>query len=377
MEFLHAAGSLAMILSMSDRIISNHPVLARRTARGWSQAELAQRAGVSRAAVSAIEGRRLTPSVTAALALAEVLECSVEELFKAGCGSRKESLEWGWAPRTTCSRYWEAKIGNRQLLYPVEAHWLNCTPHDGVWENDVFREHRSVSPEQTLVLASCDPGAGLLASEYARATGFRLLVFPRAGLAALDLLQQGLVHVAALHRSTPKTPERNAETVRERLGAGFELLRAADWEEGLAVRQETAKRPLRAVAKEATCWAAREQGSGARECLDELLAGRSFSGREVQGHGSVAEAVRSGWAEAGVCVRFAAEEAGLSFMPIRQEALDFCFSNTLLHDARLQGLIRLLRSRGYRRLLSELPGYDARHTGELAGLQTHPGKASL
>jgi len=38
-------------------------VLARRLAREWSQAELAERAGISRAAVSAIEGERLSPSV--------------------------------------------------------------------------------------------------------------------------------------------------------------------------------------------------------------------------------------------------------------------------------------------------------------------------
>lgn len=55
-----------------------------RIARGWSQAELAQRAGVSHAAVSAIEGQRLVPSVPAALA--RVLESSVEELFGSAAG---------------------------------------------------------------------------------------------------------------------------------------------------------------------------------------------------------------------------------------------------------------------------------------------------
>ena len=66
---------------MNDRILSSNPVLARRLAREWSQAELAARAGISRAAVSAIEGERLSPSVATALALAAVFECSVEELF--------------------------------------------------------------------------------------------------------------------------------------------------------------------------------------------------------------------------------------------------------------------------------------------------------
>src|ERR1017187_2367538 len=53
-----------MKIAMNDIIISNvkpaaNPVLARRLAREWSQMELAERAGISRAAVSAIEGERL------------------------------------------------------------------------------------------------------------------------------------------------------------------------------------------------------------------------------------------------------------------------------------------------------------------------------
>ena len=81
------------------------------------------------------------------------------------------------------------------------------------------------------------------------------------------------------------------------------------------------------VARRRLRWAAREPGSAARECLDELLGNRHFSGRVVNGHAAVAEAVRAGWAEAGVCVRFSAAEAGLNFLPVPgSEALDFTSS---------------------------------------------------
>ena len=60
----------------------------------------------------------------------------------------------------------------------------------------------------------------------------------------------------------------------------------------------------------------------------------------VNGHAAVAEAVRAGWAEAGVCVRFSAAEAGLNFLPVRSEALDLCFPATLQHDPRIQALAR-------------------------------------
>jgi len=345
-------------------IISSNQVRTRRLAIKWSQADLAERVGISRAAVSAIEGQRLSPSVATALNLAKEFACSVEELFGQGRTTKPSEPQWAWAPRTKSGRYWEAEVGQRRLLYPVEGGPLNPVPHDGTWEDGIFRERTSLSPDMTLTVATCDPAAGLLAAEYAR-SGFRLLVFPRNGGNALELLQQGLVHVAALHRSTAEHPERNAETVRERLGEDFLLLRAAEWEEGVALPPNNSSRVAASVARRTKCWAAREPGSAARECLDELLEGRRLVGREVGGHAPVAEAVRSGWAAAGVCVRFAAEEAGLYFLPVRTESLDFCFSSRSQREPRIQALIRLLRSRSYRRLVAELPGYDARQTGQI------------
>jgi molybdate-binding protein/transcriptional regulator with XRE-family HTH domain len=349
---------------MNDSFISYNPVQTRRLAREWSQAELAERAGISRAAVSAIEGERLSPSVATALILAAVFECSVEELFGRGRRSQPHSPEWAWSPRGEASRYWEAEIGQRRLLYPVEAMALNPTPHDGVWQNGVLHDNGSAA-EMTLVMASCDPAAGLLAAEYARASGFRLLVFPRGGRAALELLRQRRVHVAGLHYSTAEAPERNAETARAQFGGDCRLLRVAKWESGIALGSDDRSRSAESVARRPLRWAARESGSAARECLDGLLGKRHFAGREVNGHAAVAEAVRAGWAEAGVCVRFSAAEAGLNFLPVRTETLDLCFPAAFQHDPRIQALARLLRGRACRRLISELPGYDAQETGEL------------
>ena len=354
-------------MSTTDRIITTSPVQVRRLARQWSQAELAERAGISRAAVSAIEGKRLSPSVATALVLASVLECSVEELFGRGGISKPHGSQWAWKPRGESSRYWEAEIGHRRLLYPVEAMNLNPTPHHGVWQNGVLRDNGSAA-ETTLVMASCDPAAGLMAAEYARASGFRLLVFPRGGRTALELLRQKLVHVAGLHYSTEDAPERNAESARTQFAGECRLLRVAKWESGIALATDDRSRSAESVARRGLRWAAREPGSAARECLDELLGRRSFDGREVGGHASVAEAVRAGWAEAGVCVRFSAAEAGLNFLPVRTETLDLCYPAAYQHDPRIQALVRLLRDRACRLLISELPGYDARETGEMTTL---------
>jgi molybdate-binding protein/DNA-binding XRE family transcriptional regulator len=348
--------------------MATNSVQLLRQARQWSQAELARRVGISRAAVSAIEGERLSPSVATALALAAAFECSVEDLFGRPAAPLAAPPDWAWHSRSSVCRYWQASVQGRRRLYPVEAIALNPIPHDGFWQDGVLRASGPDVAETTLVMASCDPAAGLLAAEYARASGFRLLVFPRGGRAALELLRQRLVHVAGLHYSTEDQPGRNADLVRSQMESGAKLLRLATWETGVALAPDDHSHSVESVARRPVQWASRESGSAARECLDLLLERRQFAGREVHGHAAVAEAVRSGWAEAGVCVRLSAEEAGLNFLPVRNESLDLCFPGALQNDPRILALVRLLRARSCRQLLSELPGYQPRDTGEIQTL---------
>lgn len=53
----------------------------QRAMRDWTQADLAERAGVTRKSVNAIETGKMVPSVLLALRLARALEVSVETLF--------------------------------------------------------------------------------------------------------------------------------------------------------------------------------------------------------------------------------------------------------------------------------------------------------
>src|SRR5262245_46830207 len=94
-------------------------VQERRAASGWSQAELARRSGLSRAAVSAIETHRAVPSTAAALALAATFGCRVEELFTLAGVTRRGEPAWAWPPSADSRRFWRAVVGERTLLYPV------------------------------------------------------------------------------------------------------------------------------------------------------------------------------------------------------------------------------------------------------------------
>jgi len=53
----------------------------RRTELGLTQAELAERVGVTRKTVNTVENSVFTPSATLAIKLAQALDLSVEQLF--------------------------------------------------------------------------------------------------------------------------------------------------------------------------------------------------------------------------------------------------------------------------------------------------------
>jgi len=56
-------------------------IRALRSERGWSQAALADRLGVSRQSVNAIETGKYDPSLPLAFAIARIFEKSIEEIF--------------------------------------------------------------------------------------------------------------------------------------------------------------------------------------------------------------------------------------------------------------------------------------------------------
>ena len=55
---------------------------ALRLERGWSQAELADRVGVSRNSIVSIENGRFDPSLPLAFELADQFGLKIEEIFK-------------------------------------------------------------------------------------------------------------------------------------------------------------------------------------------------------------------------------------------------------------------------------------------------------
>ncbi len=122
---------------MSEEQPLQNSVRAHRLAHRWTQEELAVRAGVSRAGISAIETGRFVPSAATVLTLAAVFGCRVEDVFSLET-EKAAPPTWAWQPPRNPCRYWRARVAGRELLYPVEPTNLGLVPHDGVLEQGLF-----------------------------------------------------------------------------------------------------------------------------------------------------------------------------------------------------------------------------------------------
>jgi len=344
-------------------------VAEQRTARGWSQQELARRSGLSRTAVSAIEIARVAPSTTAALALAAAFDCRVEDLFSLhhAAAARSQS-QWAWQPRSDPSQLWRVAIATRTLLYPTERTAVGLLPPDGVLRAGTLELNHRVDPARTLIVAGCDPAIGLLRAEVMRSGGIEVLPLIRSSRQALDLLRQDLVHVAGVHLQDRAAPAGNKRAVRELVGPGYTLLRVTRWQEGVVLAPNLRLRTVKEAVSSKLRWVVREPGSGARHCLDELFRGRRHAVPQfdhvASDHQAVAETIRTGWAEAGVCVRLCAAEAGLDFLAAREEDYDLCYRSDRQDDPRIQALFNAVRSHAFQSAMAALPGYSATQTGE-------------
>jgi putative transcriptional regulator len=66
-----------------------------RSARGWTQEQLADAVGVSRQSINSIERDRYVPSLPLALTFARVFGCSTDEIFTLTGGARSGETNSG------------------------------------------------------------------------------------------------------------------------------------------------------------------------------------------------------------------------------------------------------------------------------------------
>jgi molybdopterin molybdotransferase/putative molybdopterin biosynthesis protein len=361
----------------------------KRQSRGLSQKRLADLAGITRQAVSAVEANQYSPATSVALQLARALRCRVEDLFSIKSGGEIVegeligSLPVGPGP----ARARVTQIGDRVMVRPLdglgELTSLTATADGLIVDLDLKHKRvkvRLLRDRETLrrkiVVGGCDPAMFLAAEFLSKHDENSLVPYLMGSSIALSALKRGEVHVAGVHLVDERSGAWNLPDLKRNLG-GMDciVVTFAHWEEGLIVRQSNPKkiRGVADLARSGVRIVNRERGSGARRLLDRQLESCGIPSARVKGYGDevfshleVASRVKAGLANAGVGVRAAAAICGLDFIPLQRERYDLVIPKS--HYETLQGLKNLLDlivSKPFRDELEALGGYDTRDTGKV------------
>lgn len=365
--------------------IQNRLAAIRKT-RGIGAAELAQKAGVTRQTVYAIEAGTYVPNTEVTLRLARELEVTVEELFSLP-GDREDvaatiTAEYlGQSAPASGQAVRVSRIGGKWIGVPVDARPYHLPEADALVTGSDSRSRKArlrifsegETMQNKIVLAGCDPATSLLSSMVERVSGVEIIHAPASSQLALNWLKDGKVHIAGSHLQDPGSSEFNLPLIRRQFpNRDMAVVTFARWEEGFVVASGNPKhiRRIEDLARKNVIFMNREPGSGSRALLDRLMGEAGLSPKKIRGyeriafgHLSAAHAVLTSTADCCIATRSAAQTFGLDFVALRSEQYDFILDRNSLRLAAVQALFDALQRATLRRKLEALAGYDTSQTG--------------
>ena len=237
---------------------------------------------------------------------------------------------------------------------------------------DAFDDRVDVLP----VCASHDQALPLL-RDLALAQQLHLDLEFAGSLEALRALDAGRALLAGFHvLDGAERGSASARAYRARLKPGHhKLIGFAQRSQGLMVAPGNPRRvaSLADLSRPDLRWVGREEGTGTRILLDELLdraglpAPAGFALVEPS-HLAAAQAVASGAADVAFGLQAAAQVAGLDFLPLARERYFLVTLKSTLEQPAVQRLVALLESNDWSQTLAALPGYQATEPGAVLSL---------
>lgn len=354
-----------------------------RKGRGVSAADLADRAGITRQTIYAIEDGTFVPNTTISLKLSRALDVSVEEIFsiaeeEASAPIRAELLSGDQANERELVRV--CRVNKRLVAVPISFLPAYLPGADGIIAS---RKSQRVLITATadmaddgkrLLLAGCDPALSLL-SESLHLSGIEIINVPCSSRRALEWLRQARVHAAGSHLLDRATGDYNLPIIRRLLPkSSIRVVTFAVWEQGLVLQHGNPKsiRSVSDLAGKGVKVINRERGSGSRDLLDTELRQFGIRSERVKGYDSIAQghlaaayAVAAGTADCCIAPRSASRRFGLDFVPLAVERFDLSFTQQSLELPAAKALLDLLNRSQLRRKLQCIAGYDTAHTGEV------------
>lgn len=330
-------------------------IRARREALGWSQQALAQRAGITRQQLGAMEGGRHVPSVTAALAVARALDVSVEELFGPAPSGPVPVLGAPLPPGTPVA---VGRVGDTVVTAPLANAVVDAEQWaipDAITTGDGL-EWLPGRAGDSLVVAGCDPLIGTLAGLVERSGSHRLVTVHATTGESISALGAGRVHAAIVHGPADRLPAPPVEVRGWRVGS---------WQAGLAARARTPPSVDELAARRTTV-VQRDPDAGTQQALQRALADHGVDrlrGPTAGGHIDVARRVAAGGGHAGVTMGAAAIAFGLSFTPLEDHDVELWLDARWAQLPQAVALLDVLTSAAFQHRAQRIGGYDLHGSG--------------
>jgi transcriptional regulator with XRE-family HTH domain/molybdate-binding protein len=329
-----------------------------RHARGWTQVELATRAGVSRQLVGAVEAGRHLPRVDAALALARALDVAVEQLLappaRASVTGVLETPRDGQPVRV-------ARVGDTLVCVPAAPAGESWAPADAVVRDgqvDLLEAERPAA-----AVAGCDPAIGLAARLLEVDAGTGALVASTSSTNAVAALAAGRVHAAFVHGRhgtlpPPPVPVRRWEVAR--------------WQVGLAAPDDLPTGWVADALAGRLAVVQREDGAGSQAAFERAVAAAATAsgtapdlpadGPRASGHLEAAS-----WARRSGCAAVSMEPAalalGLGFHPLEEHVSELWVAVDHLDAVGVRRFLDEVTGARLRRRLTTIGGYDLTRCG--------------
>lgn len=361
-----------------------------RAKRAISAANLAAEAGVSRQTIHAIEAGLYVPNTAVSLKLARILGTTVEDLFQLEPDQEviEETAEVhiigdvASLPKGQPLRL--ASVNDHLVaVAPDPASW-GLQPTDAVFLAPIRDGKDNVNAKVRLLgngwknpgrilLAGCDPSASLLAHSLER-QGCELIIAYENSSSAIDLLHQGLVHIAGTHLAEKASDKADLFPISKMFARNsIAVLSYAMWKEGLIAAQGNPKKitGIDDLSRKDIRITNREPGAGCRRLLDDLLRKNRIASDKVRGYDRItqgqlpsARLVQSGEVDCCIGTQAAAVSMGLTFLPLAEKPYLLVLRRAHLTLPPVQALIETLGRVAYRREVEACVGYDMRVAGD-------------
>ncbi|MFW5637236.1 MAG: molybdopterin biosynthesis protein [Thermodesulfobacteriota bacterium] len=285
------------------------------------------------------------------------------------------------------------RVGDRVVATPLPrgaGSITTFTEADGIIRvpNHVegLQEHETVEAEllsslpaiqNTLVaVGSHDNTLDVLADQLKIRHGRLSLSSSHVGsMGGLMALRRGVCHLAGSHLLDTEDGTYNVSYVKRFLkDLPVRIVNLVFRDQGLIVAPNNPKgiQGIEDLAGEDVRFINRQSGSGTRILLDYRLGRLGIDPAAVQGydseeftHMTVAAAVVSGVADAGLGIYAAAKALNLEFVPVVTEQYDLVIPEDYFESENMQILLETIRTEDFKRRVEALGGYHTERTGEV------------